>query len=381
MLRQSNPQIHVLTKRQDMDAILPVWRELWDQAGPAELFLAPEWLLTWWDYYPRQKALAVVLVILNEEIVGIAPWYVERRFGYRRLRTLAHGFIDYEGILIRPGMERVVGTSLRNWLLSTRSCDEAAFDRLLQNIWIADPDPSVANAYSVARDPAPSSLVLDLSNGWQQIRDKLSRNFRSGTERRIRRLTDLGDLSLRLIHSRAELDTFFPDFLKWKCDRYDDRYRTDSDVYSNGGFWAAENVASYYHDVARKLLEEGCLAFSCLLLNQKTISAIFGIQKDRRFYYFSPAFLPLGTLSTGRIHLWFLLKELCECNIDKFDFLIGNEEYKRKWPVTEHPLKALRLQKTAYPHRIRRVFPAIIEKIEKTDSFRRIYKQLKSCIR
>jgi CelD/BcsL family acetyltransferase involved in cellulose biosynthesis len=380
MPKDADVKIKLVTQRQDLNDIVPAWQRLWEACGPAGTFLSPEWLLTWWDCYPYHKALTVVLVFCEKQVVGIAPWYVEERCGWRRLKTLAHGFIDYEGILVRTGMEEVVAGCLERWLRSSDCYDEANFQRLLGNNWITKKTPTITGLQSIKRCQHTSSLVIDLKTGWEQVRARLSRKYCYETERQIRRLRELGNLQLQAVESNNELTSCFADFLKWKCDRYDCRYSSVSDVYSRGGFWNAPRVAHYYREVARKLLSRNHLSFSCLTLNERPISATYGMEKNGRYYYFSNAFLPVGSFSVGRIHLWLLLQSLCQRGITDFDFLIGDEEYKRKWPVSEYRLETVQMCKNTWQHRIRRFMPVIIETVENSVIFRQFYKNLKSCL-
>ena len=107
-------QIEVVTDKERLEQLIPAWNSLWEKSGPDSIFLAPEWLATWWDYFHENKRLCVLIVNFEREVVGLAPWYLENRLGYRRLKTLGHGFIDYEGILIRKDMEGVVVKSIQD---------------------------------------------------------------------------------------------------------------------------------------------------------------------------------------------------------------------------------------------------------------------------
>ena len=372
-------QLVLMTDHQQLAEIVPIWNKLWEQSGPQGIFLDPEWLVTWWEYFHKDKILSVVIVFFDQEVVGIAPWYVEKRLGYRRLKTFGHGFIDYEGVLMRKGMEDRVIDSLRHWLLTTNSYDEAVFDRLLSNNWILKHDQWRQRGMRFEKHPSTISLVARLDEGWEDVRSKLSKKIRSDTERQIRRLGDMGNLNLRFIQSYKELDARFAEFLKWKRDRYNQRYSTSAAVYSEGGFWGDENVASYYKEVAERLLAKKRLGFSCLMLDEKMISAIFGIEKDGTFFYFSTAFCPVGAFSVGRIHIWLLVKELCSRSIKEFDFLIGDDDYKRKWPISINQLIEARLRRSSLLHNTRRLIPMAIEKVEYSSMFRRIYKKIKLC--
>jgi len=345
--RESSNGIVCLTLRQELEDVRLFWQRLWEQSDPDGIFLSPEWLLTWWDQFGKGRKLCVLVVLKENHVVGLAPWFLDVRLGYRRLRTLGDGYIDYEGVLMGKGNEQWVSATLQQWLLDHPLFEEAIFDRQLleplaleSNKWA---DSSLAY-HSQSTNVAP---LTDLSEGWNVFIQKVDMKFRKDTERQFRRLEAQGTLRLDQVKSLEELQARFALFQTWKGSRYRTRYfRRSTSVFGSEGFWGIPEVAHYYFTVAEQLLSRGCLAFSALDLDGEMVSAIYGMQKDGRFFYFAPAFNPdYHSFSIGRIHLWLLMQDLCMRGITSFDFLIGNEEYKQKWVPTNRPLTKVHIKR------------------------------------
>ena len=56
------------------------WNSLLRESAADSVFLTHEWLFSWWQLFGRQNRLLVILVWTEEdELVGIAPFFIENR--------------------------------------------------------------------------------------------------------------------------------------------------------------------------------------------------------------------------------------------------------------------------------------------------------------
>ena len=372
--------IQHLTHKEQLLEIISIWQELWEQNGPESVFLAPEWLLTWWEEFGEDRRLCVLLVIKDQVIIGLAPWCIEYRWGCRILRTIGHGFIDYEGVLIRKGTESWVLASLQQWLRESKLYDEAVFDRLLTEPWALECDQWSKGKLISRHCPSTVSAITDLSKGWNTVLQKVGGKLRRDTSRQCRRLSLKGQLRLRQIIGVDDLRDRFPTLLQWKRTRYRNRYfRADTNIYGEEGFWGDPQVARFYLKVAERLFVRDCLAFSYLELNGEMIAALWGMEKGGIFFDFAAAFSPgYESYSVGRFHVWLLMQELCERKFTAFDFLNGDEEYKRIWRPTIRPLHGVQLRRTNMMPRLRSLAPGCIELLHRQKWVRHCYGWVKA---
>jgi CelD/BcsL family acetyltransferase involved in cellulose biosynthesis len=89
------------------------------------------------------------------------------------------------------------------------------------------------------------------------------------------------------------------------------------------------------------LLGRGILDVSCLYLDDRMITAHWGMIFRNRFYYYMPSFErgPWMRSSPGEILLAELLKRAIDRGIEIFDLTIGDESYKKRWCDLELELK------------------------------------------
>ena len=61
------------------------WNFLLKNSGNRNIFLTWEWLYNWWNYYNEGQKLFILVIELNNKIVGIAPFYLkyEKIFGIK----------------------------------------------------------------------------------------------------------------------------------------------------------------------------------------------------------------------------------------------------------------------------------------------------------
>jgi CelD/BcsL family acetyltransferase involved in cellulose biosynthesis len=94
----------------------------WDRLAVAagEPYCAPGWMLSWWRHAaPAGARLRVAVAHDAERLVGIAPFYGERRFGALEwLRPLAAPVAHRVGPVCLPGQEAVVAAQLAGALAS-----------------------------------------------------------------------------------------------------------------------------------------------------------------------------------------------------------------------------------------------------------------------
>jgi CelD/BcsL family acetyltransferase involved in cellulose biosynthesis len=89
-----------------------VWPQ-WDELAvvTSKPYCSPEWMMSWWEHVaPRRALLRITAVFDGEELIGIAPFFVDRGLGrVRRYRLLGAGTCAPVDVLARPGLERAVG--------------------------------------------------------------------------------------------------------------------------------------------------------------------------------------------------------------------------------------------------------------------------------
>ena len=117
--------------RRRLEAIEPVWWELWRRARMATPFQSPAWLIPWWRHFPPGE-LTTAAAWRDGRLIGLAPFYREDGALGRRLLPLGISVSDYLDVLLDDG-EIEAGAALvaalgREPAWDSLECEELAPD-------------------------------------------------------------------------------------------------------------------------------------------------------------------------------------------------------------------------------------------------------------
>jgi CelD/BcsL family acetyltransferase involved in cellulose biosynthesis len=108
-----------------------------------------------------------------------------------------------------------------------------------------------------------------------------------------------------------------------------------------GAFMGREQ--RFHHDWGRQAIRKGWLWLSILKLDGEPIGAIYAMRFGDSCYYYQAGFDPSkGSISPGTLLVAATIKRAIDEGLEHFDFLRGDEPYKRRWKP-QHELKNYRL--------------------------------------
>lgn len=86
----------VLSGDDALEAIEPVWRQMWAMTDPAPPMLEYDWIREWWRLHRDQGELLIIEASDARDVVGLAPLYIRHRQGsvngiLRSVRFLGEG--------------------------------------------------------------------------------------------------------------------------------------------------------------------------------------------------------------------------------------------------------------------------------------------------
>lgn len=142
-------------------------------------------------------------------------------------------------------------------------------------------------------------------------------SLRGDIRRQIRRLGEMGELSMKEFGSWCEIpDETFKQFILLHSQR-----------------WPRSYKAPHFHEnLLNDGLKIGLVHFSVLQCGEVEIAWHLGFEDQWRYYYYMPATNgDFYKFSPGKIHLYFLVKRAMEKGLELFDHLRGEENYKAGW--------------------------------------------------
>jgi CelD/BcsL family acetyltransferase involved in cellulose biosynthesis len=343
-------RIHVRRLRTagDLTPLAGAWNAL---AGGVP-FRSWEWLESWWRAYgaePGKELFTLTVVDDGGELLGLAPWYLDRWGSRRRvIRFLGSGEVcsDYLTILCRDGCEDEVTRALADWLSSAQEGSAAGrpgWD-LLELSGVDHGDKTVnrlvdhlaARGNLVHRRNRSTCWRVNLPNEWEGYLAKLSKSHRKQIRRLERNYFESGRAQLHEAQSESELDRGWG-----MLTRLHQRRR---ESLGDRGCFASPRFAAFHEETARRLLHRGNLRLVWLEIEGCPVAVEYQVLGKHVVYAYQSGIEPAALAhEPGRLITLVTLKRAIAEGLQAFDFLRGDEKYKAHWRAEPRPTQDVRV--------------------------------------
>jgi CelD/BcsL family acetyltransferase involved in cellulose biosynthesis len=328
------PTAELIVDASRLEQLAPQWDALaWTCARPMQ---SPAWLLAWLRHLAAaQVALRVVAVREGQELIGIAPFYVNLAAGGRIDYRMMGDAYPGSSPLCAPGCEREVAEAVAATLAAADPRADAlalestpltpAWAKLLRGAW---PGllPAIAHTYQVQSSPTVALTAEDFES-WLS---RKSSNFRSQM-RRIRRQFEQGGGHAR-IGTMATLDADLDAFMRLHASRWEGR--GSSSIVAR-----EELMRAQFHDVGRAHTESGRFRMWMLEIDGEPISAQLFLQAggellymnggwDERYAKFKPAILGI----------FYAIEDAFARGERRLDLAPGGQPYKLRFADGDDPV-------------------------------------------
>jgi CelD/BcsL family acetyltransferase involved in cellulose biosynthesis len=311
-----------------------------------------EWLATWWKHYGakrpedqhRRELYLLSVRDAQGTLVGLAPWYLERSLttGYV-VRQLGDGEVcsDYLGILAANGKEGEIATALADWMMQARGIDRwdlIDFDEV-------DPtDPCLAAFFEAVRvrdatlhsREGANCWRVDFTGNW----DDYLATFSKGHRKQIRRI-ERGPLEdrrarFRMAETRAEAIQ--------GMDILIDLHQRRRQALGDPGCFHSSRFTAFHREVVETLSGPGSLRLSWIEYAGQPIAAEYHFSRGGVVFAYQSGVDPDQLdLEPGRLIAVATIKQALDEGFASFDFLRGDEPYKRHWRAAPQRLVRVRV--------------------------------------
>lgn len=313
---RSNFITSVLTEPAQLHSIADEWLDLYEHSAGVTPFQRPEWVLSWMDAFsPRD--IATVEVRFESRLVGLAPLLIYSRANERVLAFMAGGVSDYLDFLVDSRYEaEVVGAvidsiiRIDDWteLDLTDLSDQSILHRTALAEFKATHDNCSALALPETRDE-----LLQLLSKRQRAN---LRNARSRLER-----AGGGDTEQATAETVQE---FLDDLFRLHTNRWA--------LTGEAGVLADDKVRMFHRTAGPKLFAHGILRLYRLHITDRPIAVLYVLRDRSTAFCYLQGFEPeFAFLSPGTQLMFYALEDAVQSRLRKFDFLRGEEAYKRHW--------------------------------------------------
>jgi CelD/BcsL family acetyltransferase involved in cellulose biosynthesis len=331
-------------------------RQAWNALAGGVVFRSFDWLEGWWRAYadtPRNELLALAAFDQTGQLVGIAPWYVERSASRSVIRFLGSGEVcsDYLTVLSQPGREDAVTGALADWLCRpgtderTGHVNGAAprWDLLdLGSVHAADRTLSrfvaqmADRGHFVHRRSRTSCWRVALPGCWNDYLATLSKSHRKQLRRLDRTYFASGRARLNVVTRLEEL----PNGLDLLATLHQRRQKS----MGGRGCFASSRFAAFHLETAERLLQSGHLRLSWLELDGQVVAVEYQVTGDGVVYAYQSGIEPSALAhQPGRLITLSTMRQAIADGYHAFDFLRGDEAYKAHWRAQPRPTEDVRI--------------------------------------
>lgn len=326
-------------------ASLELHSAAWSQLALPSPMQSASWLLSWWQAYGEDNkamSLSVVLAWQDDQLVGLAPFYVEHHplFG-KTLRWLGDGraSTDHTTLLTESAEhEPAVVIAIAGWVaegatkrwhrlrLEAIDANDRAgnqFERLLfeagiDTEWIDD----------IGSFPAP------LASDWETYLAGFSKNRRKRLRRWEREWFDTGRVSMRIAKTEAEREAMWPELVQLHNERREGM--------GEQGVFDCPRFNEFHQLASARLLAEGKLYLGLLETDGVPTAIDYSPQDETTIYAYQGGISVAGLdQDAGHLCLLALVKQAIASGRSTLDLLRGDEPYKMNWRAEHLPARTL----------------------------------------
>lgn len=282
----------------------------------SSVFVYPDWLRVWWQVFGSGAELFLRAVWQGENIIGIAPLLVKEKTGFF---VGSADVCDYLDFIVAPGKEKDFFSTLLDDLrekginsldLKPVRPDSTVLTQLV--------DIARDRGYEVLNTLEDISLELDLPSTWDEYLAVLTTKQRHEVRRKLRRLSEAGNIKHHCLEFGQEIGDYIEIFLKLFSLSRKDKAR-----------FMTPQMESFFRALAKTMAEIGLLRFGIIEIDTQPAAMTMGFDYGDAHYLYNSAYDPqFNHLSVGLLCKVLCLKESIEKGKKKWDFLKGAESYK-----------------------------------------------------
>ncbi len=303
------------------------WNGLLNQSGADTIFLTWEWLFSWAEnYLDAGRSLFIIMVYKDDELVGIAPWYVQhlRRgaLAVKEVRFLGapDAGSDYLDVIIKKGQEQKVANFLHEFLLTGARdrWDSCMLEDLPSNslflLYFLNAIED-AGKYAETRQCSFCPTVALPKKG-EDLLSLYSANRRQQYRRHLKLLKNEGELQHEIFTGERVGEAFgaFCNLYETKNDHHDKSVRSFLSRYASRCNEQALRVDLFSSN--------GKLIGGLLHLKHQDTLGMYLMAVDKEYH---------PNISLGNILVGICLSSAIEDGVAVYDFLKGTEPYKFHW--------------------------------------------------
>lgn len=314
------------------------------------IFQTYDWNRVWWKYFGAGQQLNILLFKKNNELIGIAPLFLDT-FSvsgftiYNCLRFIGSTvsqpegeelqgllpYSDYMDFIIKPGFEEAVITEFSRYLIGTNlDFDELILEEVPEKsaLWSHLIPVMNREGFNFQVKESSGCPIIELGCSWEEHLNSLSKSSRYRTRRYVKKATkpDYKIFDVKGVDNVQGVEEAYEHLVNLHQERWND--------IGFPGTFGEDRMYQFFKEISTEFFKKG---WSQLKLVNAIEEDGKCVAVDLIFKYKDRTYLvhraidgssPSVEESPGNVALYMMVKEAAEEKKKEFDLLRGTESYK-----------------------------------------------------
>jgi CelD/BcsL family acetyltransferase involved in cellulose biosynthesis len=335
------PKFRFIRSNEEFRRLESSWIDLLSQSPANNYFLTWEWIWNWWQVFAETNDELWILVVENgDAIIGIAPFYVRKRFlgkiyPVRRMMFIGtqergEGDVgsDYMNLIYREGEAKNVVHALFRAIAERDMCDE---------IYLSKMD-AASNTFDLFQQEARSAgflaLIADefvspyikLPATWDDYLSTLNTSMRYKIRNERRKLQKSGNTATNRVENTEDLERGFEELFALHRKRWEAR--------GSEGAFSHPQFTQFHKRIMPSMLKNGRLELVLLSENGNTRAVLYNIiYNDKIYFYQSGIDTVDGKAAYGYVLHSHCIEDAIMRGLREYDFLPKgkSDDYKGRF--------------------------------------------------
>jgi len=349
MYSDQSYSVDCVTTVKQFAALEQSWNQLLIQSIHPQPFLLWEWVYTWWEIFQKEQYELLILVVKQQdELVGLAPFYIDNSSYLLpgRLRMLGEGeahrdeiVSHYPDVICSQDHRTGVTEAIGFYLLSRRSrWNTAKFRFMLEDAVLNDVYQALSGDFNYRAVNESLRYVIDLPAKPEDYLDGLSQSMRKQFRSRQARMQRYGDIA---IYSRNQLRDQYGAF--WILERlHRARWKTkfQQGIYDSAAF------RGFHRALLARLESPERVDIRVMYHDGDPIAAVHNFKINRCCYSYQSGFKSSDDKRFSPMLVFDIMEiqQLIAQGYRHYDYLSasGDNSYKRRFQCHTSPVHDIR---------------------------------------
>ncbi len=292
------------------------------------VFTLPVFLQTWWMVFGQGHELILRSVFRDEQLIGLAPLM---RYGSTASFLGSPDVCDYLDFMIVSGKETEFFQALlpaleKEGIKQLELNGQRPEAAIFRGLFASEKNKEYHGLLYFTREN--EAFEMNLPASWEGYLAGLSKKQRHEVRRKLRRLEkDSAGYHYRVIEEDGKVQEFIPSFFKLMQNNPD-----------KADFFTAK-MEQFFYALIDNLARAGLARFGLLEIDGITTAAVLYFDYQGRINLYNSGYISeYSFLSTGLLSKVLCIRHGIEQGRQVFDFLKGDEVYKKRLGGTAVPI-------------------------------------------